>query len=290
MLSFSVVASLFIYPKIEGFKRNFVVVAPGDESMIIAVSDVHLGYRFADAAQFEDFLKNVANDDEVNHLVLLGDMIDLWRREPIKVFFEYWDVINDFKNFKPKVHYIIGNHDYHMIKLKQYLFQHLGLDVSADITLNDGNAVYYFIHGYQYEWGDKLALFNKFADILSLADDEIGEDADRLWEFYNDLTPSVLRWIKNFIIPDVGKDALKRPGERLTENILNEIEEKALEDLGKRPEKPFLVYGHTHRPKVDKENRIANTGSWVDDPNLPTVTKNTYVKIDGDDVEMRGYP
>lgn len=125
--------------------------------MIIAVSDVHLGYYRADVAQFKNFLENVADKSDVNHFVLLGDIIDLWRREPVKVLLEHRDILKGFKNFKPEVHYIIGNHDYHMIELKQHLFNYLGLDVSADITLKDGGATYYFIHGYQYEWGGQAA-------------------------------------------------------------------------------------------------------------------------------------
>lgn len=135
--------------------------------------------------------------------------------------------------------------------------------------------------------GDKLPLFNRFANTLSLADDDTGGDADRLWGFYHDLMPSILGWIKNFIFPDIGKEILKQPGERLSQDKLNEIESKALAELKKRTDNAFLIYGHTHRPKVDNQNRCANTGSWVDDPNLPSVQKNTYLQISDTSVTLK---
>jgi UDP-2,3-diacylglucosamine pyrophosphatase LpxH len=42
--------------------------------MIIAVSDVHLGYYCADAVQFKNFLKNAADKSDVDQFVLLGDI------------------------------------------------------------------------------------------------------------------------------------------------------------------------------------------------------------------------
>ena len=38
----------------------------------------------------------------------------------------------------------------------------------------------------------------------------------------------------------------------------------------------FLVFGHTHRPFLDGENRVVNSGSWVQDAAI----NNTFVIID----------
>jgi len=262
--------------------------------MIIALSDVHLGYYQSDVKNFKEFLESLKNNDEIEHVVLLGDFLDMWRREPAKLILEYYDVFEILRDFKAKVHYIIGNHDYHAIELKQHFLEHFNLEVSADLNLKKGDMDYYFIHGYQYEWEDRLALFNEFANILSLADDETGKDAERLWKFYHDLLPSMLAWIKNFFVQDIGRDALKRPGERLTGDKLNGIEKKALEELAeiaqtRAVENLFLVYGHTHRPGLKLNERIANTGSWVDDPLLPNVPKNTYVEISEAGAKLKYY-
>jgi UDP-2,3-diacylglucosamine pyrophosphatase LpxH len=48
---------------------------------IIAVSDVHLGYKNCDKKSFKDFLDYVAVREDITDFVILGDFLDMWRRD-----------------------------------------------------------------------------------------------------------------------------------------------------------------------------------------------------------------
>ena len=48
---------------------------------MIAVSDQHLGVDSADKAAFNRFLDQLQNDASVTDLILLGDVVDMWRRD-----------------------------------------------------------------------------------------------------------------------------------------------------------------------------------------------------------------
>lgn len=46
-----------------------------------------------------------------------------------------------------------------------------------------------------------------------------------------------------------------------------------------------MIFGHTHRPFVSEDKRVANTGSWVSEPQT-NYAFNTFVELDGDRVEL----
>jgi hypothetical protein len=54
------------------------------------VSDLHLGYKNADKDSFSRFLDSLKSDAETTDLVLLGDIVDMWRRDASGVFLENW--------------------------------------------------------------------------------------------------------------------------------------------------------------------------------------------------------
>ena len=53
-------------------------------------------------------------------LVLLRDVVDMWRRDASGVFLENKDVVDRalLLQKKMRVYYIAGNHDYHVLKLQ----------------------------------------------------------------------------------------------------------------------------------------------------------------------------
>ncbi|MGD1061518.1 MAG: hypothetical protein ABR879_08695, partial [Methanomassiliicoccales archaeon] len=57
----------------------------------IVVSDVHLGSEKSDKEAFNAFLISLHDDNEVTDLVLLGDLVDMWRRDASGVFLENMD-------------------------------------------------------------------------------------------------------------------------------------------------------------------------------------------------------
>src|SRR5579863_2116536 len=75
---------------------------------IVAVSDQHLGIETADKAAFIRFLDQLQSDAGVTDLVLLGDVVDMWRRDASGIFLENKDVLDQIVLLQKKmrVHYI----------------------------------------------------------------------------------------------------------------------------------------------------------------------------------------
>jgi predicted phosphodiesterase len=63
------------------------------------------------------------------------------------------------------------------------------------------------------------------------------------------------------------------PEERLIETLKG-VERKARSTV--QP-KEVLIFGHTHRPFVNKAENLANTGSWI----TAAPIHNTYVRLEG---------
>jgi UDP-2,3-diacylglucosamine pyrophosphatase LpxH len=256
------------------------------DNVIVATSDVHLGYYCSDENLFKRFLDDVVDTKEVTHFVLVGDILDMWRRDNLKLLFGFGDILSKLEELQNKgkqIYYVVGNHDYHVIQLKHNLEKQYTFDVFMDITLTCGDLEYYFIHGYQFEFPDMLDIYQDFANILCLSDDTIGEDADQLWGLYNAVSP-FWKGLGAKIKGDL-KKALNLPFERLSDEDIGKlrktIEEWRTEYKDQIDDK-FIIYGHTHRPYVDKANKEANTGSWVDDSEHPWYKKNTYLTIEED--------
>ncbi|MDA4134067.1 MAG: hypothetical protein OK441_00675 [Thaumarchaeota archaeon] len=70
---------------------------------IVAVSDQHLGIDAADKAAFDRFLDQLQNDSGVTDLVLLGDVVDMWRRDASGVFLENKDTFNKVISLQKKM-------------------------------------------------------------------------------------------------------------------------------------------------------------------------------------------
>ena len=84
--------------------------------MIIVVSDVHLGCQSSNKKEFMQFLE-MCDTPEIDHLVLLGDILDFWRRNNAHVIVENSDVLEKIGHLKAKkIHYVVGNHDYYILR------------------------------------------------------------------------------------------------------------------------------------------------------------------------------
>lgn len=256
------------------------------DNVIIATSDVHLGYYCSDENLFKKFLDDVVDTKEVTHFVLVGDILDMWRRDNLKLLFDFGDILNKLEELQNKgkqIYYVVGNHDYHVIQLKHNIEKQYTFDVFMDVTLTCGDQEYYFIHGYQFEFSDMLNIYQDFANILCLSDDTIGKDAEQLWGLYTGVSPL---WKELEVkIKEILKKALTPPWDRLSDKDIDTLQETIKEWRKKYKDQiddKFIIYGHTHRPYVDKANKEANTGSWVDDPEHPWYKKNTYITIEED--------
>src|SRR5512136_2131277 len=80
-----------------------------DIMSIIAVSDVHLGFKidgvsYSNKAEFDLFLKDVVDKLNKNDFfVMCGDILDLWRRDMAGVMIENADTLQKFREIKAKI-------------------------------------------------------------------------------------------------------------------------------------------------------------------------------------------
>jgi len=261
----------------------------------VVVSDVHLGIEYSNREKFTDFIENL--EDDVERLVLLGDIFDFWRRDPVGVLLENIDIVDKLLSLEPKINvvFVVGNHDFHLIRFTQSYFG-VTFDLNYDLSLDYGNTRYRFIHGHQLEnkrFGT-LEIYETFADILCMAGDDAGQGADKIWKeigsggniwqkilnllgfssHSSNPNPKATRpWVKEKI-----NEIILTPEERNMEKL----GEYAIELINEKYKGEFLVYGHTHEPFVKMEKKIANSGSWV----KPSAT---YLEIDAEGITLKSY-
>jgi UDP-2,3-diacylglucosamine pyrophosphatase LpxH len=272
--------------------------------MIIVVSDVHLAERADDPqtreddAKFLEFLNQIASDQLNNcgELVLLGDIIDLWRRDFVKAMMESEPVISKLMEMKSKIkiHYLAGNHDFHILDMGNLLKDNYPFQVTKELRLAESGKRFFFIHGYQLEvlanpYYKSMSAYEAFSKGLCLAGDETGNAADKLWETY-EASKSALDGLKR--LPTDIKGALNSmfnpPTERLirARSIVDEIAISSARSLYLGMDKDeTLVFGHTHEPFPKVENGAINTGSW----NKKPCTEYKYVEISGGQVKPQTF-
>jgi UDP-2,3-diacylglucosamine pyrophosphatase LpxH len=219
---------------------------------IVVVSDVHLGTEVSDEAAFNTFLGSLQDDHEVTDLVLLGDIVDMWRRDASGAFLENMDTMKIIKDLQSKlnVHWVAGNHDYHLLRLKNRApYYHYPFEFKETLELVDGDHIYRFMHGYEFEYGKELDFMKPIMEMLCHV-----------------MSDSLMMKAKSIH---------NEPEVRLKDN-LEDIERRAHEETrGKSGQ--ILIFGHTHHPFINEEEDLVNSGSWV----KSAVLRNTYVVLEG---------
>lgn len=253
--------------------------------MIIVVSDVHLGTQNSNKKEFMSFLET-CNSNEVEHLVLLGDILDFWRRNNAQVVVENSDVLEKIGHLKAKkVHYVVGNHDYYVLRLsRRYANDYFHFPVSKSLRLTDGDSKFYLTHGYELEVLANLEPisienYESFCDRMCFSEDVLGEYASNLWNWYENRKGA---WWKMKVI---------KTGPQIREE-LNRIKTLAMAKgkymlLGMHPGEK-LVFGHTHDPFVSDDGMVANSGCWFNEFNRSS-HRNTYIRIEGGKAEVKVY-
>ena len=144
---------------------------------IVVVSDQHLGIETADKAAFLRFLGQLQSDASVTDLVLLGDVVDMWRRDASGVFLENKDVLDQIilLQKKMRVYYIAGNHDFHVLKL-----QGRGYPVTflKNLTLQQDGTTYKFLHGWEFDEMQREHFMESLCHAMS---DEKGDRDTHIW-------------------------------------------------------------------------------------------------------------
>ena len=246
--------------------------------VIVATSDQHLGSDTSNQSSFEEFLDQIIRTDTtITDFVLLGDVVDMWRRDASGVFLEnrkiFENILSLPKNIK--VHYVYGNHDYHLRYLKDHAYPFKFVD---ELPLTEDGRNYRFVHGCQFDDLMKKAkpLLDPLCRVMS---DDMGNYESALWAMLT-RDPSDREYFsypiseKREILEKV-KELLQKPEVRLAGRTLDAIEKEACNCVD--PDE-ILVFGHTHVPFINESGTVVNTGCWVKDAPV----HNTYVRLDAD--------
>jgi predicted phosphodiesterase len=180
-----------------------------------------------------------------------------------------------------KIHWVAGNHDFHLLKLKNRMPHYeYPFEFVESLELVDGEHTYRFMHGYEFEYGNELKYIRPILEMLChVMSDDRGEPADELWvnitKMMGDLHYSA------FSHQIVGQDMVithkslhDGPAERLKDK-LQKVEQRAYKELSGKPGE-MLIFGHTHHAFINKEENLVNTGSWVRNGRA----YNTYVELE----------
>jgi UDP-2,3-diacylglucosamine pyrophosphatase LpxH len=209
---------------------------------LVIVSDIHLGYKNADKSSFNRFLDSLESDRETTDLVLLGDIMDMWRRDAAGVFLENWDIVQKIISLKKKmrVHYVAGNHDYHVLQLRGHSYP---FSFTENLKLTDGDHTYTIRHGIEFDPHQKAVLMEALCHVMY----------DPIEGFENLF-------------------GVTQPPETRLSQILGDVEKRACLSVKKGE---ILVFGHTHHPFINEAENVVNTGSWVTD----SPVHNTIVEL-----------
>lgn len=242
---------------------------------VIVTSDQHLGYDQSDRASFSKFLDTLESELKPTHFVLLGDVVDMWRRDASGVFLESHDILEKILvlSTKMQVYFVAGNHDYHVLRLVNIPSRLYPIKFFPELVLPDGDHQYRFKHGWDYDREQQPPIMEAMCHVMS---DETGDIESIIWNILTHES-GLLEWLKSVANRGRLKQQIhnlqRRPEERLSDLLLRLIEQNACKDVKTNQ---VLVFGHTHRPFVNKKANVANCGSWVKDA---TAAYNTYVEL-----------
>jgi len=154
-----------------------------DKEVIIAVSDLHLGDPLSNEQGFMDFIKAYLkpNQREISHLVLLGDILDLWKKNNNEVIQKKNHIFDTLASLEFELHYLVGNHDFALAD--RHLELREDIAISKTLRLTDGNSKYRFIHGHQLNYWYASAFYEFFSEAMCNIANE-GETST-VWEELN---------------------------------------------------------------------------------------------------------
>lgn len=271
--------------------KRFIPLEDNHTKVVVA-SDQHLGYANSDKTSFNAFLDALGQDSDITHFVLLGDVVDMWRRDASGVFVENRDTFDKIFALRDRgidVRYVAGNHDYHVLSLQDHSYP---FDFQPELPLPDtaNNVTYRFVHGYQFDLEQQEAWMEGLCRVMS---DQVGDFESGLWA---ELTRgwSNPKYVLFEIFQSWKKTGMRTMSDRLQQRpevrfsglnqyLLDEINKRACASVGRDE---VLVFGHTHVPFVNKSENVANCGSWVKD----ATPYDTYVELTGGKPHLFVFP
>ena len=268
--------------------------------MILVFSDVHLGYKKCNKEDFSRFLDEIKTK-EIEHLVILGDLFDFWRRKNAEIILENDDILKKLDNINAKnIHYVIGNHDYYMLKLDKRYENNYPFTVSKFLRLENGEKNFYFIHGYEFEAINlepiTLEDYEDLSESMCLNGNMVGKIEDESWDLAQKTIDEIEETFNRFReVTDKMKSLENQMKQNSRDRLESLVETKKIYNLaishgkyyllGMKPDER-LVFGHTHGPFINKEKTVVNTGSWVDELKSKQY-QNSYVEINEGNIELK---
>lgn len=257
-------------------------------------------YTSGNFENFMSFLKFAEKDKEVEKIIIAGDFFELWQCKVDKIlqmYVELWKIFSKLKEKGKKVIYVPGNHDSPpfsklVYKISSFSFGPIELTNKYDIDQTKNLLLPYYNednlwieHGHRFDKYNrnvsdssgigKVAIGKFIAQTIGVVERLGAKDIDEQLEQFWNKSKSIWEKLKkkfespfykvagnlqSYITPanqDYKGDYSEYESgvSILAEKILNEGVEKA-----------FVVFGHTHKPKIvniDKRIIYANSGSWV---------------------------
>ncbi len=252
--------------------------------MIIVISDVHLGYAKSNSKSFREFLDQCSKID-IEHFIILGDLMDFWRANNAQVIIDHQDILQQIGRLKAKnIYYVPGNHDYLIHRLARRYPEQYPFQVRKKLVLDEGGTRFHFVHGYELEVLASLEpmtieLYEQFSDRMCFSERTIGGFATWLWGLFENRN-EIAEDVQHMRLPPHERGSFDRERALATSGGAYLV-------LGMRPGER-LVYGHTHKPFINENNTVANTGSWVGEGQADR-PQNTYVVIDGGRMKLRAF-
>jgi UDP-2,3-diacylglucosamine pyrophosphatase LpxH len=292
---------------------------------IIVVSDVHLGYSESNVKDFNNFLQEVNNRTDVGTLVILGDFVDMWRRDISGLFLENHETLGYLLELKKNkdFYYVVGNHDYHLKNLVKHNYP---IEFREFLRLPGNGVEYVFKHGWEFSDEQQWPMIELMCYNTS---DKRGEFLSMIWKL---LTSKVQHIDSNVFIEEYKQDEylqsvyplqnlidsskmdeylqrslalpadfinpskrdeylqnlLASPKIRYASNFfgVNSSDvERNAANYIKDKQGQLLVFGHTHKPFYSKDQHLVNTGSWLREEDNP----NTWVELEGNNVHVMQY-
>lgn len=220
---------------------------------MVIISDVHLGTYGCHSEELLKYLKSI----KVKHLILNGDIIDMWQFNK-----SYWPKthtqvlrhITGLITKKTKVTYLTGNHDETLRKFSGFRLGGFQLADKKVLTV-DGKKVWIF-HGDVFDvimrnskWLAKLGAFGY--DILILINTFI-----------------------NYLLKIFGRDKISlskkvKDGVKKAVKFIDDFEQTAAH-IAISNQYDYVVCGHIHQPQIRKikteKGKVTylNSGDWVE--------------------------
>lgn len=229
----------------------------------IAVSDLHIGYELSNTKLFARFL-NVISAWDVDHLLLVGDIIEIWRRDMLGVLLQYSEIFTKLKELAESINVVCvaGNHDWHTLNIGKVIEYPKPFDnFVEEFKIDVGDFYYRFVHGHQF---DAKCSNNEVNEGMCHSNDEQGKEMSDTWNNIGSASMLFYTPLHKISIPPpyIGVLAyVAKPG--ILGETPDELEIFRETALRNKDPKEFLLYGHTHNAMLDKEKMVADSGCWV---------------------------